>query len=252
MYYKKIGNGSQKLLLVHGFMCDGTVWDGVISKLLDDFEIIIPDLDGYGFSSELLQYKTLEVLAIELKQILDDEGIEKVSFIGHSMGGYVGLEFLKNFESTLNHFVMLNSHIYTDSDERSTNRTKTIGFLQKYGSKLYVKESFRTLFSPEFAVNHSEIVAKMMENAHSYPVQTLINSCQAMIERKNHEQTIQNLRIPVHFLMGEVDSLIPLEEYKKMTLLNLNAKTQVLSKGGHMGMHENAEEVVEYILKNLI
>jgi pimeloyl-ACP methyl ester carboxylesterase len=252
MYYKKIGNGSQKLLLVHGFMCDGTVWDGVISKLLDDFEIIIPDLDGYGFSSELLQYKTLEVLAIELKQILDDEGIEKVTYIGHSMGGYIGLEFLEHFEPMLNHFVMLNSHIYTDSDERSTNRTKTIGFLQKYGSKLYVKESFRTLFSPEFAVNHSEIVAKMMENAHSYPVQTLINSCQAMIERKNHEQTIQNLRIPVHFLMGEVDSLIPLEEYKKMTLLNLNAKTQVLSKGGHMGMHENAEEVVEYILKNLI
>jgi pimeloyl-ACP methyl ester carboxylesterase len=252
MYYKKIGKGSQTLLLVHGFMCDGTVWDGVISKLQDNFEIIIPDLDGYGFSSELLQYKTLEGLAIELKQILDDEGIEKVSFIGHSMGGYIGLEFLKHFETKLNHFVMLNSHIYTDSDERSTNRTKTIGFLQKYGSKLYVKESFRTLFSPEFAVNHSEIVTKMMENAHSYPVQTLINSCQAMIERKNHEQTIQNASTPIHFLMGEIDSLIPLEEYKKMTLLNLNAKTQVLSNGGHMGMHENAEEVVEYILKNLI
>jgi pimeloyl-ACP methyl ester carboxylesterase len=251
MYYKKIGNGSQKLLLVHGFMCDGTVWDGVISKLLDDFEIIIPDLDGYGFSSELLQYKTLEVLAIELKQILDDEGIEKVSFIGHSMGGYVGLEFLKNFESTLNQFVMLNSHIYTDSDERSTNRTKTIGFLQKYGSKLYVKESFRTLFSPEFAVNHSEIVTKMMENAHSYPVQTLINSCQAMIERKNHEQTIQNASTPIHFLMGEIDSLIPVDEYRKMTELNPLSKTYILEKGGHMGMHENTQDVIDYLIKNI-
>jgi pimeloyl-ACP methyl ester carboxylesterase len=251
MYYKKIGNGSQKLLLVHGFMCDGTVWDGVISKLQDNFEIIIPDLDGYGFSSELLQYKTLEVLAIELKQILDDEGIEKVSFIGHSMGGYVGLEFLKNFESTLNQFVMLNSHIYTDSDERSTNRTKTIGFLQKYGSKLYVKESFRTLFSPEFAVNHSEIVTKMMENAHSYPVQTLINSCQAMIERKNHEQTIQNASTPIHFLMGEIDSLIPVDEYRKMTELNPLSKTYILEKGGHMGMHENTQDVIDYLIKNI-
>jgi pimeloyl-ACP methyl ester carboxylesterase len=251
MYYKKIGNGSQKLLLVHGFMCDGTVWDGVISKLQDNFEIIIPDLDGYGFSSELLQYKTLEGLAIELKQILDDEGIEKVSFIGHSMGGYVGLEFLKNFESTLNQFVMLNSHIYTDSDERSTNRTKTIGFLQKYGSKLYVKESFRTLFSPEFAVNHSEIVTKMMENAHSYPVQTLINSCQAMIERKNHEQTIQNASTPIHFLMGEIDSLIPVDEYRKMTELNPLSKTYILEKGGHMGMHENTQDVIDYLIKNI-
>jgi pimeloyl-ACP methyl ester carboxylesterase len=251
MYYKKIGNGSQKLLLVHGFMCDGTVWDGVISKLQDNFEIIIPDLDGYGFSSELLQYKTLEGLAIELKQILDDEGIEKVSFIGHSMGGYVGLEFLKNFESTLNQFVMLNSHIYTDSDERSTNRTKTIGFLQKYGSKLYVKESFRTLFSPEFAVNHSGIVTKMMENAHSYPVQTLINSCQAMIERKNHEQTIQNASTPIHFLMGEIDSLIPVDEYRKMTELNPLSKTYILEKGGHMGMHENTQDVIDYLIKNI-
>jgi pimeloyl-ACP methyl ester carboxylesterase len=252
MYYKKIGKGSQTLLLVHGFMSDGTVWDAVALALKDDFQIIIPDLDGYGNSSELQVYKTLKEFAFELKNILDSENIEKVTYIGHSMGGYIGLEFLEHFEPMLNHFVMLNSHIYTDSDERSTNRTKTIGFLQKYGSKLYVKESFRTLFSPEFAVNHSEIVTKMMENAHSYPVQTLINSCQAMIERKNHEQTIQNASTPIHFLMGEIDSLIPLEEYKKMTLLNLNAKTQVLSNGGHMGMHENAEEVVEYILKNLI
>jgi pimeloyl-ACP methyl ester carboxylesterase len=73
-----------------------------------------------------------------------------------------------------------------------------------------------------------------------------------MIERKNHEQTIQNLRIPVHFLMGEVDSLIPVDEYRKMTELNPLSKTYILEKGGHMGMHENAEEVVEYILKNLI
>jgi pimeloyl-ACP methyl ester carboxylesterase len=232
-------------------MSDGTVWDAVALALKDDFQIIIPDLDGYGNSSQLQVYKTLEELAFELKNILDSENIEKVTYVGHSMGGYIGLEFLEHFESMMNHFVMLNSHIYTDSDERSTNRTKTIGFLQKYGSKLYVKESFRTLFSPEFAVNHTEIVAKMMENAHSYPVQTLINSCQAMIERKNHEQTIQNASIPVHFLMGEIDSLIPVDEYRKMTELNPLSKTYILEKGGHMGMHENTQDVIDYILENV-
>jgi pimeloyl-ACP methyl ester carboxylesterase len=232
-------------------MSDGTVWDAVALALKDDFQIIIPDLDGYGNSSELQVYKTLKELAFELNNILNSENIEKVTYVGHSMGGYIGLEFLEHFESTLNHFVMLNSHIYTDSDERSTNRTKTIGFLQKYGSKLYVKESFRTLFSPVFAVNHSEIVAKMMENAHTYPVQTLINSCQAMIERKNHEQTIQNVSIPIHFLMGEIDSLIPVDEYRKMTELNPLSKTYILEKGGHMGMHENTEDVIDYIIKNI-
>jgi pimeloyl-ACP methyl ester carboxylesterase len=219
--------------------------------LKDDFQIIIPDLDGYGNSSELQAYKTLKELAFELKNILYSENIEKVTYIGHSMGGYIGLEFLEHFKSMLNHFVMLNSHIYTDSDERSTNRTKTIGFLQKYGSKLYVKESFRTLFSLEFAVNHSEIVAKMMEKANGYPVQTLIHSCQAMIARKNHKQTIQNAKIPIHFLMGEIDSLIPLDEYKKMTELNPLSKTHILEKGGHMGMHENTDDVIDYIIKNI-
>jgi pimeloyl-ACP methyl ester carboxylesterase len=107
------------------------------------------------------------------------------------------------------------------------------------------------LFSPEFAVNHSEIVTKMMENAHSYPVQTLINSCQAMIERKNHEQTIQNASTPIHFLMGEIDSLIPVDEYRKMTELNTLSKTYILEKGGHMGMHENTQDVIDYLIKNI-
>lgn len=251
MYYKKIGKGSQTLLLVHGFMSDGTVWDAVASALKDDFQIIIPDLDGYGNSSELQSYITLKELAFEFKNILDSENIEKVTYVGHSMGGYIGLEFLEHFESMLNQFVMLNSHIYTDSDKRSTNRTKTIAFLQKYGSKLYVKESFRTLFSPEFAANHSDIVSNMMEKAHSYPVQTLIHSCQAMIARKNHEQTIQNAKIPIHFLMGEIDSLIPVNEYIKMTKLNPLSKTYILEKGGHMGMHENTQDVIDYILENV-
>lgn len=251
MYYKKIGNGNDTLLLVHGFMSDGTVWEQIVDGLKDHFVMIIPDLDGYGQSSHLLDYKTLERLAFDLKQILEKENIDKISYVGHSMGGYIGLEFLKNFEANLNHFVMLNSHIYTDSDERSTNRTKTIAFLQKYGSKLYIKESFRTLFSQEFAMNHSEIVAKMMENANSYPVQTLINSCQAMIERKNQEHTIQNAAVPIHFLMGEIDSLIPLDEYQKMTEINPLSKTQILENGGHMGMHENTTQVIEYLIKNI-
>ena len=82
--YRTNGKG-QPLLLVHGLCEDSTIWDDFIRDLVGEFQIIRPDLSGFG-ESELLPEHSVELMADSVKAILDALKIEKCVYVGHSLG----------------------------------------------------------------------------------------------------------------------------------------------------------------------
>jgi pimeloyl-ACP methyl ester carboxylesterase len=98
MNYIQIGKGSDLILALHGFMSDHEVFIPLINeveiKQPNRYTWLLPDLDGYGSSQGFLKYKSLKELAFEIIELIKNSGINKVHFIGHSMGGYIGLEML--------------------------------------------------------------------------------------------------------------------------------------------------------------
>lgn len=237
------------ILLVHGYACDSRVWKSIIEPISNHFSVITLDLPGYNTQEDIKAYFTLKELASQIAEQINSLDLTKIIFLGHSMGGYIGLEFLSQFPDLLDSLVLLNSHCFTDSQEKSTNRTKTINFLERRGSQIYINEIYKTLFGNEFYEKNSTIINELKENAKKYPVETLINSCSAMIERVDHSDTIKTSSIPIHFLLGDRDALIPIDEYSSMLMLNPHIqKHKILNNCGHMGMYEAKDEVVNYLI----
>ncbi|RYZ59370.1 MAG: alpha/beta fold hydrolase, partial [Chitinophagaceae bacterium] len=81
--YRAGGHGP-RVLLLHGFGEDGTIWKGQYD-LFPQHRLIIPDLPGTG-DSEALKDMSIEGMADAVKAVIDAEGGEKVILIGHSMG----------------------------------------------------------------------------------------------------------------------------------------------------------------------
>ena len=88
LYYRVEGNGLP-VVLVHGFSEDGTVWDNQVAALKDKYQLIIPDLPGSGRSPLNDAEWSMEYFADCIRLILDQEKIQTVSMIGHSMGGLI-------------------------------------------------------------------------------------------------------------------------------------------------------------------
>ena len=66
--------------------------------LLDNkFDLITPDLRGFGQSTTVETPYTISDMADDLAGLLDHLGIEKIALAGHSMGGYVALAFAKKY-----------------------------------------------------------------------------------------------------------------------------------------------------------
>lgn len=79
------GSG-RAVVLVHGWMLSGAVWDGVIARL-DGCRLVVPDLRGAGRSGRPATGFTVERYVSDLRTVVDAAGLDRFVVVGHSMGG---------------------------------------------------------------------------------------------------------------------------------------------------------------------
>lgn len=89
--YVEQGSGNARLLFVHGWQADHSVWDDVISKLGPAVRSVAVDLRGSGSSNGARGPHNLERFAADLRELADAMGSGPLVVVGHSMGATVAL-----------------------------------------------------------------------------------------------------------------------------------------------------------------
>lgn len=82
------------ILMVHGYMVNGLMYDWLVDTPLTDYRWIVPDLRGFGRSNHLPRPYSIAQFAGDLLRILDALEVEKVHLLGYSMGGIVAQHFV--------------------------------------------------------------------------------------------------------------------------------------------------------------
>ena len=100
VFYTDQGKGSAVVLL-HGFLENQSMWKGVSEALLKRNRVITIDLLGHGKTESVGYVHSMKEMAQAVEVVLKKLRIRKSYFIGHSMGGYVSLEFAKLFPKNI-------------------------------------------------------------------------------------------------------------------------------------------------------
>jgi 3-oxoadipate enol-lactonase len=82
------------LLLVHGLMITGEMFEPVVDDLARQHRVIVPDLRGHGRSRALPPPYAVPVLAGDLAGLLDHLGVRSAAVVGYSQGGAVAQQFV--------------------------------------------------------------------------------------------------------------------------------------------------------------
>jgi pimeloyl-ACP methyl ester carboxylesterase len=86
LHYRAGGTG-QTVLLLHGWMGTSYTWRKVAPVLAQHYQVIVPDLRGYGDSDKPLAGYDGLTLVEDLRQLLQTAGVrEKVHVVGWDMG----------------------------------------------------------------------------------------------------------------------------------------------------------------------
>ena len=104
--YVKVGSGPA-LLLLHGLGCDHTTWEPVIQALARRYTVIAPDLLGHGRSDKPRADYSVGGYANGMRDLLTVLGIDKVTVVGHSLGGGVAMQFAYQFPERTERMILV-------------------------------------------------------------------------------------------------------------------------------------------------
>jgi len=106
--YRTAGSGPV-LLLIHGITGSSVTWGEVLPALAERFTVIAPDLLGHGSSAKPRGDYSLGAYASGVRDLLALLGHERVTVVGHSMGGGIAMQFAYQFPQACDRLVLVSS-----------------------------------------------------------------------------------------------------------------------------------------------
>jgi pimeloyl-ACP methyl ester carboxylesterase len=104
-------SAKQAVLLLHGWPQTSWAWRRVIPLLSEQFDVIAPDLPGFGDSSKPESGFDKKTIAGKLHELIEALGIEKVAIVGHDLGGHVAYAYAAQWPEAVSHFVFIESSL---------------------------------------------------------------------------------------------------------------------------------------------
>jgi pimeloyl-ACP methyl ester carboxylesterase len=97
--------GGPPLVLLHALGEDGSDWDAVAEEFGSRRRVYVPDMRGHGHSERAERY-SFELMRDDILGLLDALGLERVSLIGHAMGGVVAYLLAQEYPQRVDKLVL--------------------------------------------------------------------------------------------------------------------------------------------------
>lgn len=243
--YSHIGSG-QPVVLLHGFLEERSMWNDYAEKLSSECTIVSIDLLGQGESGSTGYIHSMEEQATAVATVLCAENVEKCTIIGHSMGGYVALELAKEQPDLIEGLALFHSTAYADSDERKNDRERVIGLVQR-GKRIYINAVIPALFAEDLRKDLKPEIDRLMVIANGFSDQGIIANIRGMMQRPDRTDVLKNGMFRKMIIHGELDSVISLDDVKKLAALDNGIQLEIVNNIGHMGHLEASEKCFELI-----
>lgn len=99
------------IMFAHGYGCDHNMWRFVIPAFSEEFQVMTfdhvgsgkSDLDAYDFD----KYDSLDGYATDVIEILEENGLDQVIFVGHSVSSMIGALVAIRRPELINKLIMI-------------------------------------------------------------------------------------------------------------------------------------------------
>jgi pimeloyl-ACP methyl ester carboxylesterase len=105
----RIAGSGPPVVLVHGMVNSSKHWRAVAERLAEDHTVIAPDLIGHGDSATPRGDYSLGAHASVIRDLLSVLGVQRASFVGHSLGGGIAMVFFWQFPERVERLALVSS-----------------------------------------------------------------------------------------------------------------------------------------------
>ncbi|MGH3417963.1 MAG: alpha/beta fold hydrolase, partial [Actinocrinis sp.] len=106
--FRMAGNGPA-VLLIHGIGDSSETWAPIIPGLAQHYRVIAPDLLGHGHSDKPRADYSIGGYANGMRDLLSVLGIDRVTLVGHSLGGGIAMQFAYQYPERTERLVLVST-----------------------------------------------------------------------------------------------------------------------------------------------
>jgi len=105
LFHRKFGSG-EPLIILHGLFGSSDNWQTLAKKFSQEFKVYTVDLRNHGrsFHHESFNY---DVMMDDIVELIQEIGLEKVSFLGHSMGGKLSMKYALHYPDIVENLIVV-------------------------------------------------------------------------------------------------------------------------------------------------
>ncbi|MEA3190308.1 MAG: hypothetical protein QOD77_890 [Thermoplasmata archaeon] len=229
------------VVLLHGFPFDGRMWKATVPVLASaGYRVVVPDLRGHG-RSPVAAPASMEAMARDVAQLLEDKGLRRCIVVGFSMGGYVALQLALRHRELLSGLVLVDTRAEADSDEAKAGRRKLIADLQARGMAAAVDAMMPKLVSDKTRQAYLAVPDLLETLMREQPPAGAVLAVQGMMDRPDMRGKLSGLNIPCLVVAGELDQITPMDGAMRMAQAFRGSEFFMVPDAGHASPVEQPE-----------
>jgi 3-oxoadipate enol-lactonase len=241
--YETAGTGVP-IVLIHGHPFDHTMWGPQVKAFSDFYQVVTPDLRGYGKSTLPDPAHTrFEDYATDMILLMDHLNIDSFHLGGLSMGGQIIMEMFRQAPDRVKSLIFADTFAGPDTPEAKKTRNEQATRLEKEGMDGYANEVIGKMIRREHVELMPEVAAHVMKMMKGTSPVAAATAMRARGERINYlKEVLPQINIPTLVIVGRQDEFTPVAKAEELRDNLQNCKLILIEDAGHMPNMEQPEE----------
>jgi 3-oxoadipate enol-lactonase len=239
--------GAPPLMLSNSLGTALNMWEDQLPALRDRFRVLRYDQRGHGRSPAPPGPYSIDELGADALALLDRLEIDRVSFLGASMGGMTGMWLAINAPERIERLALCCTSAHIPPRERWTERAELV---RAKGVGAVAERSLELWFTPALRQRRPQRVAELEATLRGLDPEGYAACCDALAEIDLRDR-ISEIAVPTLVITGEDDLSTPPEHGRQITAAIEGAECVMLSPARHLANVERPDDVNRALFKHL-
>ncbi len=223
------------------------MWDPQVTALSGHFRVVRYDQRGHGASSAPAGPYTIDQLARDALELLDELGCEKASVAGVSLGGMVGMHLAASRPERIDRLVLASTSPYLGPAEQWTERARIV---RQGGVNAIAPTILERWFTPAYLSAHPNVSAGFMDMFATCSPEGYAACCEA-IAAMDQREALAAIKAPTLVVVGADDPTTTPAAGLELQSAIPGAALAVIPNARHIVNVEQADTFTEAVLGHL-
>src|SRR5579884_182366 len=258
----RIAGSGPAILLIHGIADNSTTWETVQAKLAQRFTVIAPDLLGHGRSDKPRADYSVAAYANGMRDLLSVLGIDRVTVVGHSLGGGVAMQFAYQFPQLVDRLVL----VATGGVTKDVNIVLRCASLPLGGEALALlrlplvlptlqvagRAAGRLLGSTALGRDLPDVLRILADLPEPMASSAFTRTLRAVVDWRGQMVTMLDRcyltkSVPVQLIWGTDDVVVPVSHAWMAHAAMPGSQLEIFENSGHFPFHDDPDRFIEVV-----